>query len=237
MPEDVNLEVAKHLSEKEESEGDEKRSGGLEFLEVLEALVLALVTIATAWSGYEAARFDGRNALYYGQASKYRTTATQLSTAGGQQKLLDVMTFNTWIQADEAGNKRLAELYVKRFSKPFRIAFDAWKAAGGITNKNSPPGPSFMPEYHNPLLIAGAVENARASKVFEEGTNARERGDEYVRTTVFLASILFLVALSQRFNYRLVRRMLLGIAFVLLIVAVYTLLTYPVAFLGSPLRQ
>ena len=146
------------------------------------------------------------------------------------------MTFNTWIQADEAGDTKLAALYVRRFSKPYRIAFDAWQAAGGINNPKSPPGPSFMPQYHNPLLAAAAVENARASKVFEEGTNARERGDDYVRTTVFLASIFFLVALSQRFNYRLVRRMLLGIAFILLVVAVYTLLTYPVAFLGSPLR-
>ncbi len=81
MPEDLNIEVAHHLSEKEED--GEEHKGSLEILEILEALLLAVVTIATAWSGYQAARWDGRNALLYGEASKQRLFASRQSTTVG----------------------------------------------------------------------------------------------------------------------------------------------------------
>jgi hypothetical protein len=53
MPEtgDSNIEVAQHLSEHKES----AQSSGHEILEIVEALVLAVVAISTAWSGYQAA--------------------------------------------------------------------------------------------------------------------------------------------------------------------------------------
>jgi hypothetical protein len=226
LPEGVNIEVAQHLNEK----GEEEPPGrSLEILEIAEAILLALVTIATAWSGYQAARWDGRNALFYGEASKYRALATQTSTAAGQQRILDIVTFNTWIQAEDAGKKKLAALYARRFSPQYRAAFESWLKTQPFTNRNAPAGPSFMPQYHNALADQSTRYNNVASVVFQEGTDARETGDKYVRTTVFLASILFLIALAQRFKVKGVRRMLLGIAFILLIYATYTLVTYPVA--------
>ena len=56
-----------------------------------------------------------------------------------------------------------------------------------------------MPEYENSLLERGRFLNERATTVFEAGTEARGHADEYVRTTVVLATVLFLLALSQRF--------------------------------------
>jgi hypothetical protein len=86
-----------------------------------------------------------------------------------------------------------------------------------------------MPQYHNRFAEQAGRYNGLATEVFQAGTDARETGDEYIRTTVFLASILFLIALSQRFKVRAVRRTLLSVAFVLLIYATYTLVTYHVA--------
>jgi hypothetical protein len=53
-----NLEIAKHLSEHKGS----SRSLGHELLEIAEAVVLAVVAIATAWSGYQAALWTGTEA-------------------------------------------------------------------------------------------------------------------------------------------------------------------------------
>jgi hypothetical protein len=47
----TNVEVAMHLSEHKRS----TQSVGHEVLEILEAILLAVVAIATAWSGYQAA--------------------------------------------------------------------------------------------------------------------------------------------------------------------------------------
>ena len=130
-------------------------------------------------------------------------------TLGGQQRLLDVSTFNTWIQAKYEGQDELAALYVRRFSDEFKVAFDAWLKTNPFSNPNAPPGPSFMPEYRNPQIMQGAATNHEASRVFDEGTAARKQSEEYTGTTVVLATVLFLVALSPRFRSRRVRFALL----------------------------
>ena len=55
-----------------------------EVIEILEAIVLAIVAVATAWSGYQTARWDSNQAFLYGISSKQRFLADQRSTRGGQ---------------------------------------------------------------------------------------------------------------------------------------------------------
>jgi len=191
------------------------------------AFLLAFVAIATAWSGYQAARWDGHEAELYAQASTIRVRADQVLTLGGQQRLLDVTTFNTWIEARFEGRTELTALYERRFSPEFKVAFDAWLATKPFSNPGAPPGPSFMPEYVNPQLEQGAELNELANRRFEEGTIARSRADDYIRTTVMLATVLFLIALSQRFRVRRVRYGVLGVAGGLMIFGLVTILTFP----------
>ena len=70
--------------------------------------------------------------------------------------------FAAWLQATTAGKKQLANLYVRRFSPEYRVAFVAWVKAGGLTDPNAPPGPSFMPQYHNHLWQNAAAEERQA---------------------------------------------------------------------------
>jgi len=227
VPEGMNVEVAHKLSEGSGTEQSPERRHWTEFAEILEVIVLALVAIATAWSGYQAARWDGRQAYLYGTASRMRIEADEALTLGGQQKLLDVTTFNTWIEAQRSGDEKLAALYVRRFSPEFKVAFDAWVATDPAHNPDAPPGPSFMPEYVNPGTEKGEELNRESSATFDEGTEARENADRYVRQTVLLATVLFLVAVAQRFKYRMVRMTAAGIAVAVLIVAVSGIATLP----------
>ena len=57
-----------------------------------------------------------------------RIDADQQLTLGEQQRLLDVTTFNTWIEARSEGRQELAALYERRFSPEFKVAFDSWLA-------------------------------------------------------------------------------------------------------------
>jgi len=223
----MNVEVAHKLSEGPDRDESPKRRHWTEFAEILEVIVLALVAIATAWSGYQAARWDGRQAYLYGTASRIRIEADEALTLGGQQKLLDVTTFNTWIEAQRSGDDQLAALYVRRFSPAFKVAFDAWVATDPAHTPEAPPGPSFMPEYVNPGTEKGEELNGEASATFDEGTEARENADRYVRQTVLLATVLFLVAVAQRFRYRMVRMTAAGIAVAVLILAVSGIVTLP----------
>jgi hypothetical protein len=87
MPEtgDSNIEVAQHLSEHKES----AQSSGHEILEIVEALVLAVVAISTAWSGYQAALWTGHQEERYGQASKLRVQAEGTGTYANQERLYE----------------------------------------------------------------------------------------------------------------------------------------------------
>src|SRR5438067_2176004 len=46
-----------------------------EAIEIIEALILAMVAVATAWSGYQAAQWAGKRAQQYAEASRLRVTA------------------------------------------------------------------------------------------------------------------------------------------------------------------
>ncbi len=227
MPEDLNVEIAGAIAEAGDAPAQSTKSRREWYVEILEAILLAVVAIATAWSGYQAARWDGRQAELYGEDAAIRIRADQLLTLGGQQRLLDVTTFNTWIEARNEGRTELAALYERRFSAEFKVAFDAWLATDPFSNPDAPPGPSFMPEYVNAKIQRGSELNDLATRVFDEGTAARRRADDYIRTTVVLATVLFLLALSQRFRILRVRVGVLVLAGGLMLYGLLTIITFP----------
>jgi len=226
MPEELNSEIAAGLAEASNRESRPERLRWERFVEISEAIVLATVAVATAWSGYQAAKWDGRQAERYGTASAIRIQADEQLTLGGQQKLLDVATFNTWIQAKQDGHEQLADLYVRRFSPEFKTAFVAWLATHPFSNPNAPPGPSFMPQYTNPQIDQGNALNDEATAIFDEGTQARETSDNYIRTTVVLATVLFLLALSQRFRIREVRVAVLVVSGLLMVYGLAAIISF-----------
>src|ERR1041384_5055445 len=69
----------------------------LEVIEIIEALILALVAVATAWSGYQAAQWAGKRAELYAKANRLRVTAEGLATLAGQERIYDSDTFNSWL--------------------------------------------------------------------------------------------------------------------------------------------
>ena len=203
VPEEMNVELAHKLSEHEA--GDGRPGRWEELVEIIEVIVLAVVAIATAWSGYQAAKWDGRQAVLYGQSSRDRFAADAASTAGGQTLISNVTLFTAWLQAHETKNVDLQRILRKRMTPEYGVAFDAWLATEPFTNPNAPAGPVAMPQYRNPGYEKAATLNDQASAAFEEGTHARDTAEKYIRDTVLFASVLFLVALAQRLRARAAR--------------------------------
>ncbi|MGC2627124.1 MAG: hypothetical protein WA269_09830, partial [Candidatus Udaeobacter sp.] len=90
--------------------GDTSQSR-VEVLEIIEAFILALVAVATAWSGYQAAQWAGKRAESYAQASRLRVTAEGLATLAGQERIYDTDTFNSWLDAKLDGKKEATEFF------------------------------------------------------------------------------------------------------------------------------
>ena len=64
-------------------------------------------------------------------------------------------------------------------------------------------------------------------KPSSRATEAREHSDQYVRVTVTLATVLLLMAISQRFKVQAVRVGLAVIAALLLCFPLYRIITLP----------
>src|SRR5207249_10786162 len=120
-----------------------------ETIEIIEAVILALVAVATAWSGYQAAEWAGKRAQQYAEASRLRVTAEGLATLAGQERICDSDTFNSWLAAKLDGKVQAAEFFERRFRDEYRPAFTAWLSTDPFNNALAPPGPIFMPDYHN----------------------------------------------------------------------------------------
>ena len=198
-----------------------------EAIEILEALILALVAVATAWSGYQAAKWAGQRAEQYANASRLRVTAEGLATMAGQERIYDSDTFNSWLAAKLDGKVQAAEFFERRFRDEYRPAFTAWLSTDPFSNAQAPPGPIFMPDYHNAKHEQFLGLNKEAGEVAERGTKSGETGDEYVRITVLLATVLLITAIGQRFHFKAVRVVFMILAFLLLCLPLARLLMLP----------
>jgi hypothetical protein len=206
---------------------ERKMSRRAELVEIGEAILLAVVAIATAWSGYQTARFDARQAHLYGLSNRYRATENRAATRSGQLQLYDSTTFSFWLQGKAQHDPAAQQLFQRRFRLELRPAFAAWLRTDPFNNPKAPPGPLLMPQYRNAAAAQAKAYDAKASAAFEGGTHARELGDKYLRNTVLLATVLFLTALAQKFKLEGVRIGLLGVSGVLLVIALYFVVTYP----------
>src|SRR6187401_1802981 len=198
-----------------------------EAIEIIEAVILALVAVATAWSGYQAAKWAGMLAENYAQASRLRVTAEGLATLAGQERIYDSDTFNSWLAAKLDGKTQATEFFERRFRDEYRTAFAAWIATDPFNNAQAPPGPIFMPEYHNAKHEQFLALNKQASGMADQGTKSGETGDQYVRITVLLATVLLITAIGQRFHFRTVRVVFMILAFLLLCLPLWQLLVLP----------
>jgi hypothetical protein len=198
------------------------------WFQVITAIMLGIVAVATAWSGYQATRWAGEQSTLYAQASALRVESTRASTLAGQYKLYDSIAVNNWINAYSQGNLKLAKIFQRRFRPELQVAFAAWMATNPFTNPNAPPGPLFMPQYKVSQDELANKLDAQAAATFDKGQVAKEQGDAYVLNTVFLATVLFLTAMAENFTWNRIRAVILGIALVMLLFGVYHLITYPI---------
>ena len=196
-------------------------------VQICEAVLLSLVTIAAAWAGYSAARWGTASRIDLAQSSTLRNIATRDSLTALSLRNFDSSTFEAWFIAITVGSPQKAALAQRRFRPEFRVAFNAWLATNPLHNPHAPPGPTYMPQYKlAPQVQANAVDRQADAK-FAAGNHAGLVSDDYVRITVFLAAVLFLVGIGSSFKLHGVRYALITFGSVLLILSIVLILRQP----------
>ena len=233
MPEGLSAaEVGKEIAEQKKHAAAAAAHGKDEdhhdrWLSIIEALLLSLVAVLAAYSGYAAAKWGTESSVTLAKASAERTKANRADIEGIVTRTLDSASFNAWFTAFTAGNANAERLAAKRMRPGYRPAFNAWLATNPAHNPNAPPGPAYMPQYVIPQETLARSYDAQADAAFAKGSDAGSTADKYIRDTVFLATVLFLVGISGHFRIRAARFGLISVGALLLVFAVIQLLGLP----------
>jgi hypothetical protein len=233
MPEGLGAaEVAKEIAEHKErteaaAEAEEQKTRHDRRLSIVEAVLLSMVAVLAAYSGYAAAKWGTESSVTLAKASTQRTKSNRYDTEAIVTRTLDSVSFNAWFTAFVAGNRKAEKIALQRVRPGYRPAFRAWLATDPAHNPHSPPGPSYMPQYKIPEVALANAADQQADHYFTEGSDAGETADKYIRDTVFLATVLFLVGISGQFRIPPARYGLIGVGGAILVFAVIQLLGLP----------
>ena len=196
-------------------------------ISIVEALILSIVALLAAWSGYAAAKWSTHSTLTLSKASDIQTQANLDQIQATQIRTLDSVSFNAAEAAYLSGNTALFRLSLNRMRPGYQPAVKAWIALHPLKNPHAPPDPSYMPQYKIPQETEARTLSAQSDALSAEGDSAAGTADKYVRLTVLLAAVLFLVGIGSRFPVRVARYGLISVAGVLLVLSVVQLLGLP----------
>jgi hypothetical protein len=167
-------------------------------VEVVATVLLALATVATAWSGYQASRWNGEQAKAFSRANAARIESTRASGLADAQTQIDVATFTQWVDAYALERTELAEFYLERFGEKFKPAVDAWIATRPLRNPDTPLTPFAMPEYSlEARAEAGRLEAEADAEAWSAKARTNvQRATNYVLGVVLFAAVLFFAGMS-----------------------------------------
>jgi hypothetical protein len=204
---------------------DERRQHRVEFLVTV---LLAVAAVATAWSTYQSARWRGEQAADSTKATAAHIASSQASTRAGQLTQVDIATFIQWVDADVAGERRLAQFYRRRFRKEFRPAFAAWVATSPQTNPTAPISPFAMRQYRVAEALRSDRLNTAAGMHADAAGEANERAGNYVLAVVLFAVALFFAGMATKLRSLGTQEVLLVLGWVVFLGAAAWVATLPV---------
>ena len=101
---------------------------GIPKMDIIFAILLLVATLSTAFCVYQATRWNGIQAVDFGESAKFRTESIRATTTANTQVTIDVQLFMSWVDAVRKDDQIEAEFIKERFRKEFKPAFEAWIA-------------------------------------------------------------------------------------------------------------
>jgi hypothetical protein len=197
-------------------------------LEVLAVALLGVATIGSAWCGYQATRWNGEESDLARQSSTVQVEAARQFGLATQVVSYDTNTISQYANAAAAGNTELKQFYRETLIRPdFLPLLDQWEeqVAAGANPENLLNDQNYLETQLAPYRETEASAEALSLEAQEAGNEA----DDYVLTTLILASALFFAGLTTSFRVRFARLLLLGGASLLIAYAASRLVELSIA--------
>jgi hypothetical protein len=198
-------------------------------VELVATILLAFAAVATAWSSYQATRWNGEQTKAGARTNAIRIEAARAQGLAEAQTQIDVATFTQWVDAYARDETMLATFYFKRFRDEFKPALNAWIATRPLKTEGAPLTPFAMPEYQ-----LAATEDAERLDTEAEASAAvvREniqRASNYVLGVVLFAVALFFAGMSTKLGAHRLRVITLALGCMVFLGTAIWLATFPVS--------
>ena len=200
-----------------------------DWVEVGATVLLAFAAVATAWSSYQATRWNGEQAKTSGSVNKTRILAARAAGLANAQQQVDVATFMQWVDSYARGEDKLVSFYRKRFRPEFTPAFNAWIATKPLKTKGAPRTPFAMPQYRLAARDEANTLDATAEKLSAEVRRNIQRSSNYVLAVVLFSVSLFFAGIGTKINSARLGTITLAIGSAVFLATLIWIATSPVS--------
>jgi len=215
------------VSEAAETSEEARNERFYRMTELVAAILLSIAALLTSYAGFQGQLWDGEQASNYALAEQTRTEASKNEMIAGQRTGIDVMLFTQWLAAATSNNDALAKFYRVRFRPEFRTVFERWIATRPLENPDAPPTPFNMPGYLEQSTQAAKTTDRKANQYFAAGQRANNISDAFGQATVIFALALFMGGITQTFDTRKTRIMLLSLSALCTLLGVVRIIGLP----------
>ena len=186
--------------------------------------------VATAWSSYQANRWNGEQAKASARVNKTRIEAARASGLANAQQQVDVATFMAWVDSYARGETELVTFYRTRFRAGVQAgvrrvdrdeaAQDQGRPADAVRDAAST---GWRPRRRP----TGSTQTAEA--LAAEVRQNIQRSSNYVLGVVLFAVALFFAGMSTKLTAAGPRKAMVVIGCVLFVGTVIWIATFPVS--------
>lgn len=205
-------------------------------------VVLATVTLLLAWSGFQASKWGGVQAINFSDAGKARTDSNALTDLGGTAVAVDIALFVAWIEAAEPElterdvasatvGEGLGPFLYQSFPDRLQIAVDDWlvqTAQGGDAAL-----PFELDSYVVDEFVLARQLRDDAADFGEAARGNNQQSDIYVLATVVFAAALFLVGVCQKLKKLRYQQAVFVVAVLVALVGALIVVTQPIEIVTS----
>lgn len=200
-----------------------------DWVELAATILLAVAAVATAWSSYQATRWNGEQAKTASRVNKTRIDAARAADRTNALTQVDIATFIQWVDAYAQNEAELTSFYRTRFRDEFKPAFTAWIATRPLQTAGAPPTPFALPEYKLASAAEAARLDAQAEVLAATVRRDIQRASNYVLAVVLFAVSLFFAGLSTKLSEPRLRAIAVGLGCVVFLGTAIWIATSPVS--------
>lgn len=202
------------------------RRSGRTGIEMLAVLLLGIGSVATAWCGIQASRWNGEEERESRDAGLLRTEASEEFALGTQKFSYDANMVSQYAAAVVSGNDDLQRFLSNYVVRPeFRPLLEEWEAT--IAGGGSPTNLFEDQEYLESLFAVSTQRTQESDAALERSNQASENADEYLLLTLLTATALFFAGVTTSFSSKPARLALLAVGGIVLAYTAARLIDLP----------